>query len=94
MAEINTSVPAGLQLDPCPPHWFARKVMAWDYPVSRSRVDAFYCYYFINLVLLIPVTLCRCHLSTTLAIGILITVHILGGNKLMRFGQRATQPTY
>ena len=45
MAEINTSVPAGLQLVPSPRRSFARKDLAWDYPVSRSRVKTFYYYY-------------------------------------------------
>ena len=32
MAEISSSVPAGLQLVPSPRRRFARKDLAWDYP--------------------------------------------------------------
>ena len=39
MAEISTSLLAGLQLVPSPRRRFARKDLAWDYPVSRSRPE-------------------------------------------------------
>ena len=55
MAEISSSVPAGLQLVPSPRRRFARKDLAWDYPVYRSRVNAFY-HLIIIIVSLIIIT--------------------------------------
>ena len=43
-AEINALVLDGMLPVPRSRWRFARKDLAWDYPVSRSRVDAFYDY--------------------------------------------------